>query len=306
MRYTVEVLPSGPFDAEWMRAFLAPRLVPALEVLADGEYRRSLRVDGHPVVLRIRFDQVPSRPAVLASASPRMDPRVLEKLIVDFFDLRADLEAFSRAIRGDVRFARLVSRHPGVRLPRYLDPFEGITRAILGQQVSLSAARTMVNRLVERYGERIDREWRAFPTPQAVQGAGMRGVRSIGLTAAKARSVISVAEASLDGRLNWSRLAGEAPDRAQATLETLDGVGPWTAAYVRMRVLGDRDAFPSSDLGVMKAVAKLLRQQSPVRPPQVAGRAECWRPWRAYAVLHLWTSLQATPHSSREEQLAGN
>jgi 3-methyladenine DNA glycosylase/8-oxoguanine DNA glycosylase len=304
MRYTVEVLPAGSFDADWMRAFLAPRLVPALEVIVDGEYRRSLRVDGHPIVLRIRFDQDRSRPVVLASATPRMDPSVLEELIVDFFDLRADLEAFSRAIRRDVRFARLVRRHPGVRLPRYLDPFEGITRAILGQQVSLSAARTMVNRLVERYGARIDRDWRAFPTPKAVQDAGVRGVRSIGLTLAKARSVISVAEASLDGRLNWSRLAGEAPDRAQATLETLDGVGPWTAAYVRMRVLGDRDAFPSSDLGVMKAVATLFGQKSRVRPLQAAARAECWRPWRAYAALHLWTSL--APRLPRDEQLAGN
>ncbi len=115
-----------------------------------------------PSYIRIRFDQSGSRPVVLASATPTMDPGVLEELIVDFFDLRADLEAFSRAIRRDVRFARLVSRHPGARLPRYLDPFEGITRAILGQQVSLSAARTMVNRLVERFGERIDRDWRAF------------------------------------------------------------------------------------------------------------------------------------------------
>jgi 3-methyladenine DNA glycosylase/8-oxoguanine DNA glycosylase len=126
----------------------------------------------------------------------------------------------------------------------------------------------------------------AFPRPDVIAGAGADALRGIGLTRAKATAIARLAETLATGRLDCARLADLPSDDVQAALVALPGIGPWTASYVRMRVLGDRDAFPAADLGVIKALEAL----GIARVDQVA-TAERWRPWRAYAVLHLWESL---------------
>lgn len=275
-------LPAPPdFDFAWTLGFLAARVVPSLEGIEDGEYRRSLRVDGRPVTLAVRF-----RPGELTvRSSPRLPPSVLRRLVTRMFDLDADLGAFHALAAGDPLLRELVAARPWIRLPQYLDPFEGTVRAILGQQVSLAAASTMVDRLVRRVGDPASSPFLAFPRPEAVAALGHQGLLELGLTRAKAAALHGLAVADLD----WDRLRAAPAEEAEAELDALPGIGPWTASYVRMRTLGDRDAFPAADLGVIKALRALLPE--PPTPGRIAALAESWRPWRAYATLHLWHSL---------------
>ncbi len=212
------------------------------------------------------------------------------------FDLDGDLETFIAHVRRDKLLGPLVKRRPHVRLPRLIDPFEGLVRAMLGQQVTVRAASTMTDRFTRQFGTPIGTgddakepgadALYAFPRPEAIAAAGADALRGIGLTRAKATAIARLAETLASGRLDCARLADLPSDDVQAALVALPGIGPWTASYVRMRVLGDRDAFPAADLGVIKALEAL----GIARADQVA-TAERWRPWRAYAVLHLWESL---------------
>lgn len=274
------------FDFDWTLGFLAARVVASLESLEDGEYRRSLRVDGRPlspISLAVRVE--PGELTV--RSSPRLPSAELRRLVTRMFDLDVELDAFHRLAAGDPLLSRLVAARPWIRLPQYLDPFEGTVRAILGQQVSLAAASTMVDRLVRRVGDpapRIgDTGLLAFPRPESVAALGHEGLLSLGLTRAKAAALHGLAVAVLDGTVDWDWLRTAPAAEAEAALDALPGIGPWTASYVRMRTLGDRDAFPASDLGVVKALQ--------TTPAQAGALAESWRPWRAYATLHLWHSL---------------
>lgn len=274
-------LPAPPdFDFAWTLGFLAARVVPSLEGVEDGEYRRSLRVDGQPVTLAVRF-----RPGELTvRSSPRLPPGKLRRLVTRMFDLDAELDAFHALASGDPLLRDLVATRPWIRLPQYLDPFEGTVRAILGQQVSLAAASTMVDRLVRSVGDPAP-PFLAFPSPESVAALGTQGLLELGLTRAKAAALHGLALADLD----WDRLRTAPAAEAEAELDALPGIGPWTASYVRMRTLGDRDAFPAADLGVIKALRALLPE--PPTAVRIAALAESWRPWRAYATLHLWHSL---------------
>jgi AraC family transcriptional regulator of adaptative response / DNA-3-methyladenine glycosylase II len=268
------------FDFDWTLGFLAARVVASLENLEDGEYRRSLRVDGQPISMAVRVE--PGELTV--RSSPRLPPTKLRRLVTRMFDLDVDLGAFHRLAAGDPLLSGLVAARPWIRLPQYLDPFEGTVRAILGQQVSLAAASTMVDRLVRRVGDPApDFGLLAFPRPESVAALGHEGLLSLGLTRAKAATLHGLAVAVLDGTVDWDWLRAAPAAEAEAALDALPGIGPWTASYVRMRTLGDRDAFPASDLGVIKALQ--------TTPAQASALAESWRPWRAYATLHLWHSL---------------
>jgi len=170
-----------------------------------------------------------------------------------------------------------------------LDPFEGLVRALVGQQVSVAAARTVIGRIVERFGpplgSRHGTRYRLFPDPALIAAAGGPRLQAVGLTHARAESIAALAAAQVEGRLDWARLAALPGDEAQRALETFRGIGPWTAAYLRMRVLGDPDAFPATDLGVIRALERLG-----VKSSRIALAADRWRPWRAYATIHLWAA----------------
>lgn len=277
------------FDFEWTLGFLAARVVPSLEALHEGEYRRSLLVDGQPVALAVRVE-----PGELTVRSaPGLAPGKLRRIVTRMFDLDVNLGAFHRLAAGDPLLSGLVAARPWIRLPQYLDPFEGTIRAILGQQVSLAAASTMVDRLVRRVGDPAPdlggTGLLAFPRPESVAALGHEGLLSLGLTRAKAAALHGLAVAVLDGTVDWAWLRAAPAAEAEAALDALPGIGPWTASYVRMRTLGDRDAFPASDLGVIKALRARLPEAA--TPERAGALAESWRPWRAYATLHLWHSL---------------
>lgn len=302
-----------PYDLDWMLGFLADRAAPALERVEPGLLVRVIRLAGVPAVLTVRhaLDPVQARwlaveaaaagpagePAAGLAPAPAAGPSTsppaahLRRLLRRMFDLDTALGPFLELARRDRLLGPLVARHPGLRLPQLPDPFEGAVRAIVGQQVSVAAARTVVDRLIRQLGEPIDAAGRglfAFPQPAAMAAASPDRLATLGLTRAKAAALIAVAAATAGGAVDWERLRGAAPEAAQAALLALPGIGPWTASYIRMRALGDRDAFPASDLGVIKALASLAPRTSVAG---IAGLAERWRPFRAYAALHLWRSL---------------
>ncbi len=211
------------------------------------------------------------------------------------FDLDAPLGELHDLAAGDPVLAPLVAARPGMRLPVYDDPFEALIRAILGQQVSVAAARTIGGRMVARFGrpapafEEGGEPLRFFPEPETLAKAGEEALRALGLTGAKARSILGCSEIVASGALDLGSLRTAPAEVADAALRALPGIGPWTAAYVRLRGLGDRDAFPAGDLGVRKALAapgeKLANEREAER------RSARWRPWRGYATLHLWAGL---------------
>ncbi|MBX6330434.1 MAG: DNA-3-methyladenine glycosylase 2 family protein [Gemmatimonadaceae bacterium] len=301
-------LPPG-FDYAWAVRFLAARVVPSIESVAPMTYRRVVWIDATdvgaavraPVSLVFRVVRGRGGGARLAMRMvPSLPAPVARRVAIRMFDLDADLAAFHSMARRDAVLRPVIAATGrGLRLPQLLDPFEALVRAVLGQQVSVQAASTMTDRVVRALGvpapsdadEDDDATPRlAFPRPAAIAEAGIGALRALGITAAKARALCGIARAIEDGQLDLAALRRRPPEEVHEALLALPGIGPWTASYVRMRALGDRDAFPAEDLGVVKAMAA-----RGVARAEIAAVAERWRPWRAYATLHLWHSL-AAPH----------
>ena len=273
-----------PFDAAPLLAFLAARAIPGVEHVdaAAGTYRRTFVAAGVPAVLDVTAaaDHVRVRvPPHALAALPRVVARVTR-----LFDLDADAAAIAAHLARDPRLARaLAGRH--VRVPGAFEPFEAGVRALLGQQVSVAAARTLAGRLVRACGPPLAAPdgalTHAFPAPDAVAAAALE---RLGVTRARAAALRAFARAVADGTLDLAACAGL--DDAVAALRALPGIGEWTAQYIAMRAFGEPDALPAGDLGVRKALARGGRLPS---ERDVRARAERWRPWRAYAVIALWT-----------------
>lgn len=210
------------------------------------------------------------------------------------FDLDADIAAIDGRLSRDPLLAAWVAERPGVRVPGAWDGFELAVRAILGQQVTVIGARTLAGRLTETVGEPLSPAAGAdaalthlFPTAEAVGAIDPIGV---GLTRTRAATLRGVAQAMADDPLLLR--AYETLEETVAKLEALPGVGAWTAHYIAMRALREPDAFPASDLGLLRALETAEGRPS---PKDLLQRAEAWRPWRAYAAMRLWLQGDQTP-----------
>jgi AraC family transcriptional regulator of adaptative response / DNA-3-methyladenine glycosylase II len=207
------------------------------------------------------------------------------------FDLDADVALIGSHLARDPRLAARVARRPGLRVPGAWDGFETAVRAILGQQVSVAAARKLAGKLVARFGEpmpgRFEGPSRRFPRPEALVGAD---VGTLGMPRARGRAIESLA-AAVAREPDILAPVG-ALDANIRRLRALPGIGEWTAHYIAMRVLGEPDAFPASDVGLLRAAASNGKRPSPDDLLEIAER---WRPWRAYAAQHLWTSDHDEP-----------
>ena len=258
-----------PYDWDAMAAFLGARAIPGVEEVFEGGWRRltaggtvEVRPGKGALMATIRC----SRLAMLPGAVVR-----LRRL----FDLDADARAIGRHLSRDPLLAPLVKARPGLRVPGAWDGFELAVRAVLGQQISVAGARTLAGRIAERFGAAPRHPAgdlrRVFPGPERIAGADLSG---IGLPKARARAISALAA--------HPELPGPAATLEDAVerLARLPGFGPWTAHYVAMRALGEPDAFPSGDLGLMRATG--------LTAAALQARAERWRPWRAYAAIHLW------------------
>lgn len=272
-----------PFDAAGLLGFFAERAVTGLEEVDDSTYRRTLRLSHGSAVIELT-PAAGHIDAVIRLADLR-DLGSAVSRCRSLFDLDADPVAVDDTLGRDALLAPLVRRTPGRRVPGAADGFETAVRAVLGQQVSVASARGAAARLVAALGEPLAQPHgsltHTFPSAQALAAAD-HGLPP--MPTARAATLRTIATMVADGDLDLD--AGAARDDARRRLLEIRGVGPWTAEYIAMRALADPDAFPASDLGVLRGLAALGA------PGTVAGataHAERWRPWRAYAVQHLWS-----------------
>jgi AraC family transcriptional regulator of adaptative response / DNA-3-methyladenine glycosylase II len=289
---------SPPYDWAAMAAFLAPRAIPGVEQVEPDRYRRSVALERATGVVEVR--PVPGQNHLLA-AIWISDVSALAAVVARLrrlFDLDADILAIDAHLARDARLAPLVRERPGLRVPGAWDGFELAVRAVLGQQVSVRAATTFAGRLAAAHGQALDLAGlpgdgpdRLFPTPEAVGGAELT---AIGLTRARAATLNALGRAMAADR-NLLR-AYETLEETALKLTALPGIGPWTAQYVAMRALREPDAFPASDLGLLRAMETSEGRPSPAA---LSATAEAWRPWRAYAALRLW--MQGAPSPAEGE-----
>lgn len=274
----------APFAADTLLSFLGARAVPGIEEVRGGTYVRSVQHPGGVAIVAMtpRPDHVAVR--VSAEVSPDLDD--LRSRARRTFDLDAHPAAMDATIAADPMMAPLVARIPGIRVPGTFDGFELVVRAIFGQQVSVVGARTSLGRLVSTAGKPLDRPsggiTHLFPAAERVAELLPE---AFGMPRTRAETIRRVAELVARDELDLSGVGS--PEDALASLGDVPGIGPWTLAYVAMRALRDPDAFMAGDLGVRKWFEALGLGSA---PKAIFERAERWRPWRAYAVMHLWHS----------------
>lgn len=285
-----------PYDWQAMLRFLAGRATPGVEQVIGDAYFRTIAIDGHSAVIECRPDATGGSLSLTLHGVGTMSLYPLVQRVREMFDLDAPTADIAGLLNKDKFLRRLLRRSPGVRVPGAWDGFELTVRAILGQQISVKAATTLAGRIAARYGESITLPAsvshaseltlnRLFPTPAKLSRAQFN---SMGIVGSRIATIRRLSRATVHGDIEFD--ASLDPDRLRQALTSLQGIGDWTAQYVVMRGLKFPDAFPASDLGLLKAIdasgktsAKDLRR-----------RAEAWRPWRAYAAMLLWGSLESS------------
>ena len=271
-----------PYDWDAIRDFYATRAVPGVERVTAESYARTVEVNGSTGWFEVR--PVPNADALELSVhglGPETLFTVVRK-VRHMFDLGADPEDVRATLKDDKLLAPLLRRRPGLRVPGAWCPFELSVRAVLGQQVSVAAARTFAARIVAAHGRGLESPAEGlthlFPEPKALAKADLNGV---GLTGARAHTLNVLAGAVEEGQVTFE--SGSA-DETREGLQRIPGIGAWTAEYAAMRALSDPDAFPAEDL----VLRRMAGNGHPLTAKELTSRAEAWRPWRAYAVLHLW------------------
>jgi 3-methyladenine DNA glycosylase/8-oxoguanine DNA glycosylase len=283
----LELRVRAPFDGAGLFGFFAARGLPGVEVADRDSYERAFTQAGRGGTIRVALGRR-GRSLFLSQKIPLWaNPDDLTARVSRLFDLTANPRAIGRALSKDPLLAPLVAKRPGLRVPGAWDPFEVAVRAVLGQQISVAGARTLAGRLVALCGRPLPKAvarpglTHVFPSPGDVAEAD---VARVGLPRARAAALRAFARAVADGAFVLAAPKGLA--EFEERLTALPGFGPWTAHVVALRALGEGDAFPDGDLGLVKAM-----ERAGVKRNRIAARAERWRPYRAYATLHLWASL---------------
>ncbi len=283
-----------PFSWPAMLGFFAGRATPGVESVTGNTYRRTIAVGGQHGVIAVSPQK---QSEYLMLTLQCIDTSALFEIVQrsrEVFDLDAPIGEIATTLRRDNSLTDLIRKFPGIRVPGAWDGFEMTVRAILGQQISVKAATTLAGRIADQYGEKLmlsheSRDTglqRIFPSAKRLRRARFN---NIGLVKSRADTIRRVAAAVVQGDLNFD--ASQEPADFCTSLTSIKGVGDWTAQYVAMRVLKNPDAFPSSDLGLLKALDFIENQPGQATPTALLHRAEAWRPWRAYAALLLWSSL---------------
>ncbi len=276
----------GPYASDWVFEYLQHRALTGLELVegGPGDWRYLRRVDREPggqaEAKWLSVEQADAHH--LAVTVPEGCDESLHSLlgrVKRVFDLNADGDAIHDYLMGDAHLKPLAKRAPGLRVPGAWDGFETCVRAILGQQVSVARGTELANTMIERYGGGF------FPTPEELID---REVAELGMPGRRGRAVSRLAELLIDGAIVVDD--AQDPEAFYRQLTEIDGIGPWTANYIRMRVCKDPDAFPDNDWVVLKELE--------CRASQARKRAEAWRPWRAYALMYLWYSASLKRQAS--------
>jgi len=299
----MRIRPIEPFNFSLtLRFILSPpallngrKFAPLLDYFEEGEYRRVMDIGGQPTLYGVREEHRGSAPAldvrVISGPSDRDASSQLQSVVARQFSTGLDLKPFYRLAATDPALARLTEHFRGMRIPQSANVFETLISAILEQQVNLSFAHQVKKALIEAFGGHIEfegRRYSAFPDPAALAIVTPRELRCIQISGPKARYIIAIARAVLDGSLDLDGLRSLDPAAADAKLRAHRGVGPWTAQYVGLRALGHLDSLPAADVGLQKAIQRfygLRKLPAPARVEQIARR---WAGWRSYATFYLW------------------
>jgi AraC family transcriptional regulator of adaptative response / DNA-3-methyladenine glycosylase II len=280
----------APYDWDNMLGFLRARAIPGVEVVEDERYLRTVEVNGamgsisvahlpgqQSLAVSIRFPNVRSLPAIVA--------RVRRQ-----FDLGADIETIDEHLSADPVLARLVSQRPGLRAPGGWDGFEVAVRAILGQQISVVAARRLAGSLVRLHSRSVPASFRIHPGLSHVFPVAKRlaMASSIGLAmpAVRVAALKAIAEAAVADPNLFRPFGGI--EQTVVRLKEIRGIGEWTAHYIALRAMREMDAFPATDIALLRGSASIDGMK--ITPASLLNRAESWRPWRAYAAQHLWAA----------------
>ncbi|OIR09805.1 DNA-3-methyladenine glycosylase 2 [mine drainage metagenome] len=278
---------SPPYDWQAMIDFLALRAIPGVETVESGRYLRTFAIEGACGSVAVKLGGDNYLLATIWTSNVAALGGIIGRLR-RLFDLDADMTAIDTHLMADPALAVRVLSRPGVRVPGAWDEFELAVRAVLGQQISVRAATTLAGRLADLAGGSLEPRMRApeidlhrlFPTPAELARADLTRT---GIVASRAQTLHNLAHAMLDD----PRLLRpfESLDATVEKLVSVPGLGPWTAQYIAMRALREPDAFPASDLGLLRALEDFNGRPTPA---QVSSRAEGWRPWRAYGAMRLW------------------
>jgi AraC family transcriptional regulator of adaptative response / DNA-3-methyladenine glycosylase II len=287
-----------PYDWKAMLDYLRARAMDGLEVVENGIYRRSVSHEGlqgiitvahtpdrHSLLARIQFPSVRALQAIVACVRHQ-------------FDVGADVDAITAHLSEDQMLSPLIASRPGLRTPGCWDGFELAIRAVLGQQVTVEAARRLGSKLVNLYGDPLLHAGdahltRTFPSAGCLATADLV---PIGMPATRRAAVKALARAAADNPRLF--LPGESIDGTLAQLRRIHGIGAWTAQYIALRALREPDAFPTTDLGLLRGAAQLGGVVTTAS--QLLHRAEAWRPWRAYAAQYLWIAGSHINHAHQE------
>jgi AraC family transcriptional regulator, regulatory protein of adaptative response / DNA-3-methyladenine glycosylase II len=276
-----------PYHWQGILDFLAARAIPGVEIVEDGRYRRTVSLHGRDGYFEV--SPAEGRDALLLRISfgdPQSLFFIVERVRA-MFDLNADWSAIVKNLRGDPILHARVEADPGIRVPGCWDGFELAVRAILGQQITVKGATAIAGRMARHFGKAFCGPaglTHIFPAPAVVANVPLA---NIGLTGARIETVRALARAVCSGKLNFG--ASHGSEAFLTRFCEISGIGKWTAQYVAMRALGEPDAFPSSDLGLLRATAL-------GNPRELEIRAEAWRPWRAYAAMYLWSTCSQRPN----------
>ncbi len=271
------------------------QFAPLLDYFEDGEYRRTAEIEGERVLYGVSEEWQGSsgglRVRILAGPSDSATRRTLQPLVERQFSTNLDLEPFYRLAESDRVLSKLVVRFRGMRIPQTLTVYETLISAILEQQINLAFAHQVKKTLIQAFGHGVEFHgcrYNAFPEPAALAVATTRELRRLQISAPKARYIIGISRATLDGSLDVEGLRSLEPHLAETRLLELKGVGLWTAKYVGLRALGHLDCLPTADVGLQKAIRDfygLRKQPSAARVEKLAQR---WAGWRSYATFYLW------------------
>jgi DNA-3-methyladenine glycosylase II len=289
----VRLLPfNPPFDWHRILAFFAGHLTLGVEAVIDDVYTRNIEFNDSVGVLSVSM--APDETCLIATVRGDVS-RYIDDLIepiTHMFDLHAAPDRIAQGLSSDPWLGTLVQARPGLRVPGSFSGFELVVRTIVGQQVSVKGATTIIGRLVQRAGVRIQDHneqlgWQ-FPTPDALARVDLE---KIGMPGKRVQTLQRVAAAVASGELSLSANHGDISELRRQLL-AMPGIGPWTVEYIAMRAWRDPDAWPASDLVLMN----LMTQQDPslTRLSLHKTRAEAWKPWRAYAAMHIWNSAVDT------------
>ncbi len=295
---TSTLYPRHPFNFRLSIRYLARSPLEPLDVVADGRYRRAVRLEDRPTLLELEAVGPPEQPSLelrlLCSPASTSLLLAAEGLVRRCFRLEEDPSGLDVVAAADPVFGKLLGALRGARAILMPSPFEALIWAILGQQINVGFAYKLKRALVEHYGDRLQHEGRTyhlFPEPDRLARLDPGELRPLQFSRQKSEYVVALSRLAADGAIDWEELRALPTEEAVAELSRLKGVGRWTAEYVCMRGLGHRDVIPAADLGLRAAIGRAYGLGRTATEAEVRALAERWAGWRSHAAFCWWYTI---------------